>query len=329
MPTTGLPPARANSVGLPGRMSMPWNRMPGGSRSAERVGGQVLGPDRRAARQDHRVVVREQARDRRAAAPSASSRDDAARSVTSQPAAAACARQRVLVRVAHLARARRLVRADTARCRWTAPPRAGGGTTSTVVTPNVASTARSCGAQPPARRQHRGAARAGLRPAGPRWRPARHRARHLRRARRRRRRPAPCARPSPPRRRPRAPPPVAIATASPAPTAPGRRRPSAPRRSPAAPPAPPPDAPRTSARAHRVSVHDRPPLGRQIVRAPATPPPARARRAGASGDASRAPTGGVVRQDPARLVGRDQRQRSRAHRSVSYRQDRRGGARSR
>ena len=30
MPTTGLPPARANRVGLPGRMSMPWNRMPGG-----------------------------------------------------------------------------------------------------------------------------------------------------------------------------------------------------------------------------------------------------------------------------------------------------------
>ena len=34
MPTTGRLPARANSVGLPGRMSIPWKRTPGAGRSA-------------------------------------------------------------------------------------------------------------------------------------------------------------------------------------------------------------------------------------------------------------------------------------------------------
>ena len=37
IPITGLAPARATSVGLPGRMSMPWNRMPGGSATLSNV----------------------------------------------------------------------------------------------------------------------------------------------------------------------------------------------------------------------------------------------------------------------------------------------------
>ena len=143
MPTTGLPPARANSVGLPGRMSMPWNRMPGGSRSASASADTSFvpidePPDRMTASwsSSSRAIARRSA--------SASSRDDAG--VRDVAAGGGRLRaQRRLVGVAHLPRTRRLGGIDTARCRSTAPRRAAGGGRRRVVTPNVASIARSCG----------------------------------------------------------------------------------------------------------------------------------------------------------------------------------------
>ncbi len=43
-PMTGLPPARAKMVGLPGRMSMPWNKMPGAGKPASSSAARSLVP---------------------------------------------------------------------------------------------------------------------------------------------------------------------------------------------------------------------------------------------------------------------------------------------
>ena len=296
MPTTGLPPARANSVGLPGRMSMPWNRMPGGSRSAS-------------ASAVRSFVPTEEPPDRITASWSSSSRAIARRSalassgtmpawVTSQPAAVACAPSAVWLAsrtwpgrgVSAGSHSSLPVDSTATRGRrWTA----------TVVTPKVASIARSCGR----RRRPAGSTAAPRARSSPRWTTLA---------------PGATAREISTRAPPSsavvcstittasAPsgrkPPVEMATASPAPTPRGNTSPIGTVPVTPASPAARGRAPDVGA-AHRVAVHDGAALARQI---------GGRRNASASTRPTAAPSGRAppdrrrVGQDPARLVRRNQ-----------------------